>query len=374
MKTYVHKKDQYYYLTACFASVYSEQYSEKEIQNKVKQWFNYNHLIKKDHHSLTKGNPTYFFNKESLNMLQTKGGLIATMHMGNYANIVSALLTQKIGNIQIVVSKQIFDQQGDFYQKLAADHQSQIDILVAENVMSLRKVIKHVRNGGISVIFMDGNAGVGKMDPNDKNRLKINFLSKPASVKTGVAYIASMANVPVVGAISFYNHQDNKCIRFSPHFYVKDRSEMERANCIKQLYAFFETVFHDHSEQWEGWFYPYRLWLSSSHVPVVTQDLILKKQSELYHLCQHQDYEQMTIAASPLNVGILSSSDDHIIFDSKTRLVLQANQMACHLIYDAYHHKSFATVIHHYGMNVVINELTRLILCGWVVVKKGRNR
>jgi len=374
MKTYTHKQDQYYYLTACFASVYSEQCSEMEIQNKVKQWFKYNHLKKKDHLSLTKGTPTHLFNKESLNVFQTNGGVIATMHMGNYANIVSVLLAQKIGNIQIVVSKQIFEQQGNFYQKLAADQQSQIDILVAENAMSLRKVIKHVRNGGISVIFIDGNAGVGKMDPNDKNRLKINFLGKPANVKAGVAYIANMAKVPVVGAISFYNYQGNKCIRFSSPLYVKDRSEFELTNCIKQIYQFFETVFHDHSEQWEGWFYPYRFWLSSSQGPVVTKDCMSRKQSELYKLCQHQGNDQMTFSASPLNVGILRSSDDHIIFDSKTRLVLQANQMACNLIYDAYHNQSFAILINHYGMNNVINELTRLILCGWVVLKKGRNK
>jgi len=368
-KTTSLENNQIDYLTACFGSVYSNILSEKKIRDMAKKWFEIRDVIKKDHNALIQGKRAKLYNKEVLNSINN-GGIIASIHSAAYAYPLSELCHMGF-NMQLLISNEIAKTHGAFFKKISNSFGSKLDILVAENIMSIKKVFKHLKKGGLTYIYMDGNTGVGGVQGGDRNKAEVKILGKTAKVRTGVFYLAQRAMVPVVSALSYYNSSGMNCVEFFGPISPLNKTEKERIQCTNKIYDYFNHFVEKYPEQWEVWFYPYRIWTGSPS-PIVTIKMLKRKQKQIFKFID-KNQSKIYVKADPLKIGILKSSEVYIIFDSKTQRVLCVNPVSYKILKESFNMISLKELSKNYEKKIFIHEASKLVLSGLIQINTNIN-
>ncbi|HEY2913345.1 MAG TPA: hypothetical protein VGK21_08305 [Candidatus Angelobacter sp.] len=126
---------------------------------------------------------------------------------------------------------------------------------VAEEGTSL-KLLQALRKGQVVLMHADGNAGLsGKRGTG--SRCLVQFANFSISVKTGIANLAWVANVPILPMIALANGMDaGQVICGEPIFRPDSGSASSRdtfvQNTMQSLYSFLEKYGRGYPEQWPG--------------------------------------------------------------------------------------------------------------------------
>jgi len=126
---------------------------------------------------------------------------------------------------------------------------------VAEEGTSL-KLLQELRKGHVVLMHADGNAGLsGKRGTG--SRCLVQFANFPISVKTGIANLAWVANVPILPIIALADGMDTgQVICGEPIFRPASGSASSRDTFVQttmqSLYSLLEKYGRKYPEQWPG--------------------------------------------------------------------------------------------------------------------------
>lgn len=208
-----------------------------------------------------------------------EGHIFVTYHTGSYRLFIQHLNKENIPFCLVTEGDYVKDQ-GETTQMLFKKlngNQKELEILPAENPRLIFELTRRLRKGQSVVFYIDGNKGASSKDLNDnKNLLKMDFLSKHIYARQGIAFLSYISKAPLVTAVSKRDSELNNsiCIKQIELSELQEKSDRhEFVNRVtKILYNELEVLLKCYPEQWEGWFYIDKFFQQESNALVDTPE------------------------------------------------------------------------------------------------------
>jgi lauroyl/myristoyl acyltransferase len=148
-------------------------------------------------------------------------------------------------------------------------------------------LVKGMRNGGVGLIYADGNNGIDGPWGNE-GRIEVKFFGSCASVKTGIAKLAWILRCPILPVFPERIDEYHGMLRFHEPLFPPERGGITQeefvAGCMARLYQLLEEEVRRKPDQWEGVSALHR-WRRSEvtppRVPPEGVDVVLKQGGRL---------------------------------------------------------------------------------------------
>lgn len=186
--------------------------------------------------------------------------IYCSFHMSSYRLCMLYLLRQNIP-LTLLASNDIIKKQGDFINRTSDKVSNNIghQIIDANNPNSLIKMMREIKKGNSLFVYVDGNTGVENLKSSEK-LLDVEILDSQIRVRTGIAYLSKLLNVPIVPIIATRNEEQFPKIHIHNHIVPlpnEGKTEyVERS--IKKVYSLLNHELKQYPEQWEAWMYLYK--------------------------------------------------------------------------------------------------------------------
>lgn len=188
----------------------------------------------------------------------TRPGVIATYHTGPYRLLPMWLVQQGI-SLTLVVSADVMKSQREtydtWYRSLGAE-KGDFTMLVAEDPLVIRKMIRALHDGHFLLVYVDGNMGSGSAG--SRSELIVDFFAHKIRVRTGVADVARLAGVPIYPICALFGRAQRPRFDVLPQIESigpkEDRTAWITAT-MQLIYRRLADVVRNDPMQWEGWFY-----------------------------------------------------------------------------------------------------------------------
>jgi len=163
----------------------------------------------------------------------------------------------------LVTEERFIEKQGATIQKLYKQirkESDKLEILSAENPRLIFELINRLRKRVSVVFYIDGNTGAleKKLEQN-KNLLKIDFLSHHIYARQGIAFLAYLSKSPIAIVLAERSENLDNIIYINPVKTIELIKKLNRKDYInsvtKILYHELELFLRKNPTQWEGWFY-----------------------------------------------------------------------------------------------------------------------
>jgi len=199
-------------------------------------------------------------NEEIWTILNNTPSVICTFHFGSMQVINHFFAFHKIDYVFIASKKTLDDHLGDFLEM--AEVQSKVygnielDFIEADECNAAFKMLKSLKKGKHLLIYIDGNTGTGYNSAN-LNLSRIEFLSKTLYVRNGAATLSFFAKVPLIGAISYRDRNNQITLRFFDPVFPPEFENKEGfiGTTMQYLYDSLSSLLKLFPEQWECWIY-----------------------------------------------------------------------------------------------------------------------
>lgn len=204
------------------------------------------------------------------NQLRTSGILVA-FHLGQH-ELLPVYLAQMGLEFDILISRNVYarhDQSLRAHQDALGKAGKRFNFLFAEDrniVFELRRSLRAERH---VLIFADGNLGSENMR---LNMDRVNFLAAQLQVRTGIAFLSHLLQVPVYPIIDQLKAQKLR-IRFGTSIWVRNgesrTSYVQR--CMQELFDRLAKRLDRHWTDWGCWNHMHRngmLFLKNKNMPL----------------------------------------------------------------------------------------------------------
>jgi len=201
---------------------------------------------------------------EKLGLLKKGGTIICTFHTGSYRVINQVLVRHHIP-FSLVIAKSIIESQGeefaDLHQRFSGSGGvGSFGLIDAESPGSGLQMLRELKKGRNLVLYIDGNTGAGSEDNEKNNLCDIPFLGQRIFARKGIAFLAHVANSPIVPVICSRKSIDDIRLHFSDPIYPKANEARDTfaQNATRQIFDLVAPVIRKYPEQWEAWLYLHR--------------------------------------------------------------------------------------------------------------------
>lgn len=188
-------------------------------------------------------------------------GIFAAFHTGPYRLLGRWLASQGKPLTLLVSSDVAAKQEGDFdvwYKQCSvAMENDSLECLMAEDPMVFRKMMRALERGRCLLIYVDGQTGV-RQQAGGSGSLSLGFLGAPLWVRTGVADLARLAQVPIYPLFAYFDEARKPVVRCLPALMPPDKAASRAEwtqHCMHDLYQRLEAAVRQRPAQWEGWLY-----------------------------------------------------------------------------------------------------------------------
>lgn len=183
--------------------------------------------------------------------------IYCSFHMSSYRLCMLYLLKRNIP-LTLLASNDIIKKQGELINSISDRTSGTIThhIIDANAPNSLIKMARELKNGNSLFVYVDGNTGV-ENSRSKENLLDVEILESYIKVRTGIAYLSKLSDVPIVPIIATRNGV--QCPQIHIHKSICPSSNEEKQEfaerSIKELYSLLNDELKRHPEQWEAWMY-----------------------------------------------------------------------------------------------------------------------
>ncbi|NJM95344.1 MAG: hypothetical protein HC792_03135 [Acaryochloridaceae cyanobacterium CSU_5_19] len=229
--------------------------------------------------------------------------------------------------------------------------------------------MRELQRGGLALFYIDGNTGTAGLKGGEKHGATFQLLAMPVRMRTGIAFLAHKAQVPIVVAVTYYNPAGEAMVEFLEQIPPPaDSSDAARVDCTTTIYSHFEAYLQRYPAQWEGWFYPHRFLENIEHSPMAMAIDLQQVQDHIVQCLENN--ENRLLQANSLQVCVLPSPQGTVIFDGKARRMLQVNPLAGQTVQAALQGVGLAQLRQQLGTSpaALAHELSRLILSGLITI------
>ncbi len=194
--------------------------------------------------------------------LLRKGCILCTYHTGSYRAINLFLLHHRIP-FTLVVAGRVLQEKGEQLkaafrqQKPEGYSEENFTLIDAEAPGAAIRLLRQLKAGRVLVMYIDGNTGSGAPTAGNENACIVPFLGQRLFARSGIAYLAYTAGVPVVPVISYRETYSRICLRFHQPVTAGHGTGREGfvAATTQYLYQLLAGVVQSYPAQWEAWLY-----------------------------------------------------------------------------------------------------------------------
>ncbi|BAV05891.1 hypothetical protein FLA_1903 [Filimonas lacunae] len=202
--------------------------------------------------------------QQAMQLMQQGPCIICTFHMGSN-RLLNHFLAYHQVPFAIVMANHIASGEGDGFQEMFAGvYQQQggesLTLIEAQKPDAALKMLRELKKGKSLLVYIDGNTGAGDDSFRNENRCKIDFLGGSIYARSGVCYLAHLANVPVVTAVCYRQATNDIRLRFGSPVYpdIQQNRRAYATAATQAIYNFFTPLLKRYPEQWECWMYLHR--------------------------------------------------------------------------------------------------------------------
>ncbi len=174
-----------------------------------------------------------------------KGAIVATGHMGNF-ELGGACLARRYPLLDVVKT-----QRNAPFDRYIQEKRHRLGIETVPMQLSGRRVLKHLRAGGLVSLLLDQDAG--------NQGLQTSFLGRAASTWPGVARFSIRTGCPVIPMALIRMADGGHQLKISQHLEPSGLTDRpQHIQCyLEKISAAVEVFIQDHPEQW---FWVHRRW------------------------------------------------------------------------------------------------------------------
>lgn len=171
------------------------------------------------------------------------------------------------------------------------------------------------------VLYMDGQHGAGER--RDQHRADFRFCGSELFMRTGPAFLARRAGVPILPAIAFRQGLARRVVEFGAPLPPPDGDdEASLVARTAELYRWFEPHVHEHPEQWPGWLYPIMHWRATGSTPTATR---AEYDAAVARAASGLAGGRATLQCDPTRTGWIEVSREILLVHGPSRRVLQGD-------------------------------------------------
>ncbi len=144
------------------------------------------------------------FSIENLKQLYAETGFaIIGMHYGAYRP-AQYIITDELKKVHpnkkilIVVDEESFKSESASEEVVKTYKRQNIEMVIAEKSNTALKIVRHLKSGGIVILYLDGMTGYGE----DKYPIQLPFISSEIKIRSGIFRLLEKVKVPIVGVIT----------------------------------------------------------------------------------------------------------------------------------------------------------------------------
>ncbi|SKC83334.1 lysophospholipid acyltransferase family protein [Ohtaekwangia koreensis] len=197
-----------------------------------------------------------------LEQLPERPVLFVTFHTGSYNNLV-CLLLKRGHQVHVLsdtdsVANNDYNQVSELYSNRYKNGCS-MEMVNVEEQGAIFSIIKQMKQGIVTLAYLDGNKGVGGQTKHNENMVDISFLNGRVKVRKGLAFISYLLKIPVVVVLN-YTVDGIDYIRFhEPIQPVEKDREQYCLQTIQSIFDIFQQHVRQYYDQWSNWLYVH-LW------------------------------------------------------------------------------------------------------------------
>lgn len=202
---------------------------------------------------------------DASNLLRNQPSIICTFHTGSYRMLNLFLAKMQIP-FTLVVGNSIMQEEGNDYISIYNDaigHKNieGLKIIDAESPKSALLMLRELKRGRSLVLYLDGNTGAGVATSKNNNQCLVNFLHQQLFARKGIAFLAHVANVPIIPVINYRKSWNDVRLKFHPPMAPDQNIDRERfaMETTQHLYDLVSEVVRSYPEQWEAWLYLHKV-------------------------------------------------------------------------------------------------------------------
>lgn len=144
------------------------------------------------------------FSIEKLQQLYAeKGFAIIGMHYGAYRPVQYRITDELIKvhpdkKILLVVDEESYNSESASIEVVKTYNRQNVEMVIAEKSTSALKIVRHLKDGGVVFLYLDGMTGYGE----DKYPIQLPFISSEIKIRSGIFRLLEKVKVPVIGVIT----------------------------------------------------------------------------------------------------------------------------------------------------------------------------
>jgi lauroyl/myristoyl acyltransferase len=201
-------------------------------------------------------------NNEYFERCLVERSLFCSFHIDSYRLVVSYLRRKSNRPVGLLVTPDVIQTQQALINTVGKNinpgmpERTDVNLFDAESIEGLTKAISFLRQGGILVVYIDGNSGFGGMSARHKSMVRIPFLGGHIMARLGIAQLASRLNMPIVPVYIKNLDNGHRLLRCLSELPPPPHGQREaHIDATRQLYSILEQHVRHHPESWEGWLY-----------------------------------------------------------------------------------------------------------------------
>lgn len=183
---------------------------------------------------------------EIQHLYKTQGLALVFLHYGAYRHAAATILETAIKvhpekPVLVVVDQESYNSESQLEEWVQIYSKLNAHMVIAENPSSGLKIARHLKNGGIVVLYLDGMTGYGK----DKSSIRLPFISSEVEFRSGFFRLLQKSKTPVIGAIT---PSENELLISKP--IISDDISM----AASALMSFFRQTLLNDPSKWRMWY------------------------------------------------------------------------------------------------------------------------
>lgn len=204
-------------------------------------------------------------NHELLCLLKKKPFVICTFHTGSY-RVLNLFLCKHQIPYSLVIGKEVLEKEGDLFSTLFHKLPGQgstesLSIIDAEAANSGLQMLRALKGGRCLLLYIDGNTGAGAATTKNDNCCLVNFLQQQLYARKGIAFLAHLANVPLLTVTSYRKNWESICLKFFDPVFpdAKRPREIFATETTQLIFDQGADIIGRYPEQWEAWLYIHKV-------------------------------------------------------------------------------------------------------------------
>jgi len=313
------------------SAAFGDSRSSTEIMDLARRCLLSRALIIADHQELHRHARCHaVHNLEPLAALRRRGigAVVCSLHLGPYFYVPLELGANGFDQV-VFAADRVLDRLSVPWEKIIRGLPGKVETLPALGTGSLIRALRSIKAGWSTVIYMDGQTGVGGPGAGRHHTVEVDLVSLKVRLRTGPAFLAQRAGVPMVMAAARRDARGRREIEFSDPIPppAGDSSEA-RTERVRELATWFDARIRRDPDQWNGWFFPLLTWTRTGAAPTATRAEVEATRTRIESLISGAEGRRALLRADPAKVTRLEFGGQHALIHGPTRRVLEATPLA----------------------------------------------